>query len=329
MATASELPDWLLVEILSFVPLRDRLRSSRCGSARPRPPVMSPWERAGPSPVFPPQVGPKVLWQLLRQYLGSGLRTLKVRGRLLSVPRAPLLSPALLQELGKRCPNVACLSLLEEDLRKIPFSCLPRSLRCLELQSCELPQAWFPPGNGPSSLPHLEHLVLDQIPAFSDSQLRALPRQGALCSLVLRVTYRVTHQGLRDALPGLSHLRRLELCGCSVPADGALQVIGGFLPRLRELRVTVAGLTARGLASLVGMQALETLGLLGPPPTPDKLSAKDILPFCLLLPNLRVLSLQGMGLGSADEALLREGLAHCMITVGELPLEGWGLRGLS
>uniref|UniRef100_F6T4L2 F-box domain-containing protein n=1 Tax=Monodelphis domestica TaxID=13616 RepID=F6T4L2_MONDO len=30
MATASELPDCLLVEILSFVPLRDRLRSSRC-----------------------------------------------------------------------------------------------------------------------------------------------------------------------------------------------------------------------------------------------------------------------------------------------------------
>ncbi|XP_027713496.1 F-box/LRR-repeat protein 12-like [Vombatus ursinus] len=327
MATASELPDWLLVEILSFVPLRDRLRSSRvCKRWRRLMLDKALWKRLD---LRPYRVGPKVLWQLLRQYLGSGLRTLKVRGRLLSVPRAPLLSPALLQELGKRCPNVACLSLLEEDLRKIPFSCLPRSLRCLELQSCELPQAWFPPGNGPSSLPHLEHLVLDQIPAFSDSQLRALPRQGALCSLVLRVTYRVTHQGLRDALPGLSHLRRLELCGCSVPADGALQVIGGFLPRLRELRVTVAGLTARGLASLVGMQALETLGLLGPPPTPDKLSAKDILPFCLLLPNLRVLSLQGMGLGSADEALLREGLAHCMITVGELPLEGWGLRGLS
>ncbi|XP_068939249.1 F-box/LRR-repeat protein 12 [Petaurus breviceps papuanus] len=326
MATASELPDWLLVEILSFVPLRDRLRSSRvCKRWRSLILDRTLWKRLDLSPY---RVGPKVLWQLLRQYLGSGLRTLKVRGRLLLGPRAPLLSPALLQELGKRCPNLACLSLLEEDLRKIPFSCLPRSIRCLELQSCEVPQAWFPPGNGPSILPHLEHLVLDRIPAFSDLQLRALPRQGALCSLVLRATYRVTPQGLRDALPGLSNLRRLELCGCSMPADGVLQIIGGFLPRLRELRVTVAGLTARGLASLMEMQALEILGLLGPPPTPDKLSAKDILTFCLSLPNLRVLSLQGMGLGSADEAILREGLAHYRITVGELPLEGWGLGGL-
>ncbi|XP_027713515.1 F-box/LRR-repeat protein 12-like [Vombatus ursinus] len=231
-------------------------------------------------------------------------------------PAAPPSGLALTQDAPSRSSSCLTEHPLRHQVsalygrREAEASC--RLLR-VELQSCELPQAWFPPGNGPSSLPHLEHLVLDQIPAFSDSQLRALPRQGALCSLVLRVTYRVTHQGLRDALPGLGHLRRLELCGCSVPADGALPVIGGFLPRLRELRVTVAGLTARGLASLVGMQALETLGLLGPPPTPDKLSAKDILPFCLLLPNLRVLSLQGMGLGSADEALLREGLAHCMI----------------
>ncbi|XP_043843213.1 F-box/LRR-repeat protein 12-like isoform X2 [Dromiciops gliroides] len=320
MATASELPDWLLVEILSFVPVRDRLRSSRvCKRWRRLVLDKTLWKRLDMSPY---RVGPKVLWQLLRQYLGSGLRTLKVRGRLLSGPRAPLLSPALLQELGKRCPHVACLSLLEEDLRKIPFSCLPRSLRCLELQSCELPQAWFPQGNAPSSLPHLEHLVLDRVPAFSDVQLRALPRQGALCSLVLRVTYRVTHQGLRDALPGLSNLRLLELCGCSVSADGALQAMGSFLPRLRELRLTVTGLTAKGLAILVEMQTLEILGLLGPPPTPDELSAKDILTFCLMLPNLRVLSLQGMGLGSADEAILREGLVHCIITVGELPLGG-------
>uniref|UniRef100_A0A4X2M8N0 Uncharacterized protein n=1 Tax=Vombatus ursinus TaxID=29139 RepID=A0A4X2M8N0_VOMUR len=242
-------------------------------------------------------------------------------GHFLQSAPAPSLCLATRSLLVSLCPKSGHPQLP----RAAPEPGLPiTQLLRVELQSCELPQAWFPPGNGPSSLPHLEHLVLDQIPAFSDSQLRALPRQGALCSLVLRVTYRVTHQGLRDALPGLGHLRRLELCGCSVPADGALPVIGGFLPRLRELRVTVAGLTARGLASLVGMQALETLGLLGPPPTPDKLSAKDILPFCLLLPNLRVLSLQGMGLGSADEALLREGLAHCMIQKNTR----FGVRGL-
>ncbi|XP_007488941.2 F-box/LRR-repeat protein 12 [Monodelphis domestica] len=327
MATASELPDCLLVEILSFVPLRDRLRSSRvCKRWRRLVLDKALWKTLDLSPY---RVGPNVLWQLLRQYLGPGLRTFKVRGRLFSEPRASLLSPALLQELGKRCPNMAYLCLLEEDLRKIPFSCLPRSLRCLELQSCELPQTWFPPGNGPSSLPHLEHLILDRVPAFSDMQLQALSRQGALCSLVLRVTYRVTRKGFQDAFPGLSSLQELELCGCSVPADGALQAIGGFLPRLRELRVTVIGLTARGMAILVGMKALEILGLLGPPPSPQELSAKDILTFCLKLPNLRVLSLQGMEMESSDEAILREGLSNCTVTVGDLPLEGWESEGLS
>ncbi|XP_074059417.1 F-box/LRR-repeat protein 12 isoform X2 [Macrotis lagotis] len=323
MATASELPDCLLVEILSFVPVRDRLRSSRvCKRWRRLVLDKTLWKRLDLSPY---RVGPGVLWHLQRHYLGSGLRMLRVRGRLLSVPRGSLLTPALLQELGKCCPHLTCLSLVEEDLRKMPFSCLPPSLRSLELELCEIPQSWFPPGNDPSSLPHLERLVLNRVPAFSDTQLRGLSRLEALSSLVLRITYRVTLRGLLDALPSLGNLQLLELSGCSVPADGVLQCMTGLLPKLREFRVTVAGLTARGLTGLRERQGLEILSLMGPPSDPDELSARDILTSCPILPNLRILKLQGLRLGSADEAILRERLTHCMIIVEDLPLEGWGL----
>lgn len=42
MATLADLPDSVLLEIFSYLPVRDRIRLSRCGLARRRL-----WERAG------------------------------------------------------------------------------------------------------------------------------------------------------------------------------------------------------------------------------------------------------------------------------------------
>uniref|UniRef100_A0A7N4P0G1 F-box domain-containing protein n=2 Tax=Sarcophilus harrisii TaxID=9305 RepID=A0A7N4P0G1_SARHA len=327
MATASELPDCLLVEILSFVPLRDRIRSSRVCKRWQRLVLdKALWKCVDLSPYV---VEPNVLWQLMRQYFGPGVRSFKMRGRLLSGPRGALLTPALLQALGKRCSNLAYLSLIEEDLRKISFSCLPTTLRYLDLQWCELPQTWFSSGDDPGCVPHLEHLVLDRVPAFSDAQLLSLSHFGTLCSLVLRVTYRVTYQGFLNGLPGLSHLQRLELCGCSVPSDLTLQIVGKNMPRLKELRVTVTGLTAQGLGHIKVIKPLELLGLMGPPCTLEDLSVKDILTFCVSMPNLKTLSLQGLRLESKEEAVLKEGLTHCVLTVEPHPLEGEGLESLA
>ncbi|XP_028908315.1 F-box/LRR-repeat protein 12 [Ornithorhynchus anatinus] len=233
-AEAERLPDWLLLEILSFLPLGDRVRSARvCRRWRRLVQDKTLWKNVDLTP-YP--ISPKVLWILLRRYLGPGLQSLKVRGSLPLTPRPGPLSSALLVRLSHRCPRLSSLSLQDQDLRSLPFSCLPRSLRVLELQRCELPANWFSSLGSPAL--QLERLSLDRVPSFSNRQLEAVCQLPGLRVLKLVGTYRITPMGVRGALAGGGgkELEALQLWECALPAEtmkNACQV----LPRLQVLEV--------------------------------------------------------------------------------------------
>uniref|UniRef100_A0A7N8X9F5 Uncharacterized protein n=2 Tax=Mastacembelus armatus TaxID=205130 RepID=A0A7N8X9F5_9TELE len=193
----------------------------------------------------------RILWVLLRQYLGCGLRCLRLRGLLLSARGGTFLSESWLKALGKKCPRLSKLYLLHADLRSLP-SCqiLPPSLQVLELHACELPQGFFNqtlPASpaytqeraeatssvgskaqgwnqkgkmhkSPSGIP-IEKLVLNSVPSFTDQHLQSLTSWERLSRLELRDTFRVTANGLRSCaakngicgVEGLSRLKFLEI----------------------------------------------------------------------------------------------------------------------
>ncbi|KAI5182308.1 F-Box/Lrr-Repeat Protein 12 [Manis pentadactyla] len=293
MATFAEMPDSVLLEVFSYLPVRDRIRMSR---------VCHRWKRLVDDRWLWRHVDltlytmrPKIMWHLLRRYMASRLHSLRMGGYLFLGSQAPQLSPALMRALGQKCPNLQRLCLHVADLSMVPITSLPCTLRTLELHSCEISMAWLVKEQDPTVLPLLECIVLDRVPAFRDEHLQGLTRFRALRSLVLGGTYRVTETGLDAGLQELSYLQRLEVLGCTLSADSTLLAISLHLRGVRKIRLTVRGLSAPGLAILEGMPALESLCLLGPLITPEMPSPAEILSSCLTMPRLRVLELQGLG----------------------------------
>lgn len=190
----------------------------------------------------------RILWFLLRQYLGCGLRCLRLRGLLLSARGGTFLSESWLKALSTKCPRLSKLYLLHADLRSLPsYQLLPTSLQVLELHGCELPREFFNQtpnsparsqeraeatssvgtqtqgihrkGHGSPLGIGITRLVLNNVPSFTDQHLQSLTSWERLSRLELRDTFRVTANGLRNCaakdgacgLEGLSRLKFLEI----------------------------------------------------------------------------------------------------------------------
>uniref|UniRef100_W5K8M9 F-box and leucine rich repeat protein 12 n=1 Tax=Astyanax mexicanus TaxID=7994 RepID=W5K8M9_ASTMX len=198
-------PENILIEILSYLSIRELLRSAR---------VCKRWRQLVKDQRLWRNMTSRVLWVLLRQYLGRGLRYLRLRGLLLSARAGAFLSEPWLQTLSSKCPRLCRLTLLHTDLRGLrSCSLLPHTLQVLELRSCEVPPGFFtqnPPGS-----PDIETLVLDNVPSFTNQHLQSLSSWARLSRLELRELIRVTAAGLRACAPpgpqALARLRHLEM----------------------------------------------------------------------------------------------------------------------
>nr|XP_046261723.1 F-box/LRR-repeat protein 12-like [Scatophagus argus] len=242
-------PENILIDVLSYLSVRELVRAGR---------VCKRWKRLVKDQrlwrlvdlTAWKGVTSRILWLLLRQYLGCGLRCLRLRGLLLSARGGTFLSESWLKALSTKCPRLSKLCLLHADLRGLP-SCqvLPASLQVLELRGCELPREFFnqtPPLPAPSqdraeatssvgaqqqrrnqkgkrlgspSGIGIERLVLNNVPSFTDQHLQSLTSWERLSRLELRDTFRVTANGLRSCaakegirgVEGLSRLKFLEI----------------------------------------------------------------------------------------------------------------------
>ncbi|XP_013875053.1 F-box/LRR-repeat protein 12 [Austrofundulus limnaeus] len=233
-------PENILIDVLSYLNVRELVRAGR---------VCKRWKRLVKDQRLWRNVDltswkgvtSRILWVLLRQFLGCGLRSLRLRGLLLSARGGTFLSEAWLKALSTKCPRLSKLYLLHSDLRSLP-SCraFPPSLRALELCSCELPRDFF--SQSLPAAPHdraeatssasqqrqekrgkrlschsgigIEKLALNNVPSFTDQHLQSLTSWERLSRLELRDTFRVTADGLQscavNAAVGVERLSRLK-----------------------------------------------------------------------------------------------------------------------
>ncbi|CDQ70329.1 unnamed protein product [Oncorhynchus mykiss] len=265
-STLDYFPENILIDILSYLGVRELIRSGRvCKRWRRLVKDQRLWRVVDLTAWK--GVTSRMLWVLLRQYLGTGLRCLRLRGLLLSARGGAFLSESWLKALSSRCPRLRSLSLLHADLRGL-HSCqlLPTTLQVLELRGCELPQGFFtqtPLMPASTSGIAIETMVLDNVPSFTDQHLQSLASWLRLSRLELRNVLRVTAEGLRrsaaqetdSGLNGLSRLKYLE--------------IGHFGRPGAQLQMASLGLG-------VGWLGLEELSLGGKEVGPGLLSASRL-----------------------------------------------------
>ncbi|XP_022067403.1 F-box/LRR-repeat protein 12 [Acanthochromis polyacanthus] len=239
-------PENILIDVLSYLSVRELVRAGRvCKRWRRLVKDQRLWRVVDLTAWK--GVTSRILWVLLRQYLGCGLRCLRLRGLLLSARAGTFLSESWLKALTTKCPRLSKLYLLHADLRSLPnCQILPPSLQVLELRACELPRNFFSQSlpaspaqpqeeaeatssvgaqqqgrnrkkKGPDSPAGIaiERLVLNNVPSFTDQHLQSLTSWEGLRRLELRDTFRVTANGVRscaakDGLCGVEGLSRLK-----------------------------------------------------------------------------------------------------------------------
>ncbi|XP_032066141.1 F-box/LRR-repeat protein 12 [Thamnophis elegans] len=287
LPTLSSLPDSLLLQILVWLPLRDRVGVARvCKRWHRLVRDNSLWRHVDLSSY---RLSSKILWHLLRNYFQGNLQTLKLRGSLHSFRKQEILTSALLQALGKQCPKLHQLSLMEVNLRSFQFSCMPSSLTTLELRRCEIPFIWFQVPDPPCAFPKIQQLSIWNVPAFFNQHLFNIATQGTLKTLILSEAYRITDVGIQEVAPHLKDLQHLALCHCRV-GDSAMHFIGRHVKQLQHLDLRTNSLTDVGLLCLSGLPNLESLCLRDC----SQLSPETILIVCQSLPSLKHLDLSGI-----------------------------------
>uniref|UniRef100_A0A803TWH5 Uncharacterized protein n=1 Tax=Anolis carolinensis TaxID=28377 RepID=A0A803TWH5_ANOCA len=111
------------------------------------------------------------------------------------------------------------------NLRPLPYDFLPSSLTTLELTApaCK-------------DFPRIQHLIIQNVPAFSNQHLFNISRQGTLKTLVLSKTFRVTDVGIQTAAPHLGGLEHLTLLHTQI-GNSAMHFIGRHMKCLRSLHL--------------------------------------------------------------------------------------------
>ncbi|XP_073411781.1 F-box/LRR-repeat protein 12 isoform X2 [Dendrobates tinctorius] len=259
--------------------------------------------------LTPYKLNSKILWHLLRHWLGTSLQTLKIKGLLKSVKKQEFLTPAVLQVLEKRYQSLEYLHLQETNLRSVGYDCLPSTLKTLELSECEVPLIWFKTTGKTKELLKLENLILNKVSSFSNQHLEIVCSQSSLKSLCLSGTYRINDIGVQKAVPYLKELEHLKLNECDI-TDITLHLIGCHLKHLQTLALLdLRYLTDAGLACLSGMKTLEKLWLdycIG-------FSAPSIVTVSGSLPVLTFLSLNGILFESQGIDEIQKSLPHCTV----------------
>ncbi|XP_076462517.1 F-box/LRR-repeat protein 12-like [Babylonia areolata] len=209
------LPDNLLLEILSYLPVKDRCVSGRvCRRWRKIVLDNSLWRHID---LLPYQLEPRRLWKLVKAHASDRLQVLRVRGVLdrKSTEVKPPLTEAMMHHLREACPNLWCFHMEPGNVTNIHTPVLPHSLTHLTLRSCTWRPQWL--ADCRRFLPHLVYLDLSDTVRVDNQDMKDVAALTGLRTLKLDNCYRLgqlPQSGLQGVVKALTQLTYLSLRGC-------------------------------------------------------------------------------------------------------------------
>ncbi|KAK7100168.1 F-box/LRR-repeat protein 12-like [Littorina saxatilis] len=318
MATSTihigRLPDNILLEILSYLPVKDRCISGRvCRRWRKIVADNSLWRHVD---LLPYKLNLHKMWKIIRAHLSECLQTLRIASMYFhSKTRAevkPALSLAMLKDLQERCPSLAWLHLEPGRVTEIPnASLLPSSLTHLTLRKCFWEPHWLK-----GSAEHFSNLVyldLSNTVRVDNHDMKDIGQFTQLRTLKLDNCYRLSEPGLQEIAKTLTSLTSLSLQCCDT-TDLVVHHMARHLTALRDVDLSGSkSLTESCLPSLVeGLTDLEQLSLN---------NCKNITANALM-PLQESTSLRRISLVHVDAPILesdvapwRENMPHCTINI--------------
>ncbi|KAL8558050.1 hypothetical protein ACOMHN_022943 [Nucella lapillus] len=308
----NRLPDNILLDILSYLSVKDRCVSGRvCRRWRKIVSDNSLWRHVD---LLPYEVELRNLWKLVRAHLSDRLQILRVRGVLDPKTREvkPPLSESMMEEVCGRCPKLWWLHMEPGSITNFSSSVLlPSSLTHLTLRRCMWKPRWLEGCH--LHFPQLVYLDLSDTVRVDNHDMEDVAKITNLHKLKLDNCYRLNEQGLQKIAQHLTQLTSLSLRGCD-SSDLVVHHMSRHLTSLEDLDLSGSRLlTESSLAGLVeGLVSLKCLKV----DSCIKLTVNAFSALCCSS-SLRTVSLvlQDPGLSEDSVKPWREKMPLCTIVV--------------
>ncbi|XP_050403790.1 F-box/LRR-repeat protein 12 [Patella vulgata] len=289
MATFNTLPDNIILDILSYLPVKDLCLTGRV-NRRCRRIVRDNtlWRHVDLTPY---RLDMSKMWKVIRAHFSDVLISMKIRG--FSKSAGPKnkkysMSDAMLKDLSERCPNIKILHLYQCNTDNLDCQKLPATLTTLAVRSSVWQPRWFKlDSNKTALLPQLKSLNVSGSARVDNFDIEDLNQWSNLEELMLNECYRVGQNGLTSIAMNLTKLKYLELAGTTITelsmhhisrhlklleklnlsrtaglSDACLDEISSGLTQLRYLNISgCSEITSGGIKSLLLLKHLETLDL--------------------------------------------------------------------
>jgi len=208
----NDLPDALLLHVLSYLPVKERCCSGRvCRRWRNIVADNSLWRHVD---LLSYHLDLNRMWKILRAHFSSCLKTMKIRGfahtGTTRKRKKSSISDSMLKELSNRCPNLTVLHLQDCKTENISVENIPSTVKELSISKSSWKPRW----------------LKDQQKYLTN-----------INSLILTRTVRIDRFDLQD-IAQITELRKLDLSGCYRIKDDDIEVVAKYLVKLEILNLS-------------------------------------------------------------------------------------------
>ncbi|ESP02459.1 hypothetical protein LOTGIDRAFT_84554, partial [Lottia gigantea] len=238
MASFKTLPDNIILEIMSYLPVKDL--SYICSVNRRWRRIVrddSLWRHIDLSPYH---LDLTRMWKVIRAHFSETLLTIKLKGFVKwggPKYKKHTISNAMLDDLAKRCPNIKSILLYECNTDNLECTKLPITLKTLIIQDSIWRPGWFRTGNEVKPHPNLKHLDLSGCSRIDNQDINDFIVWEDLEVLVLNRCYRVSEEGIVTIATHFPKLKQLELSGTML-GELAIHQISRNKSQLEHLNIS-------------------------------------------------------------------------------------------
>ncbi|KAH9499937.1 F-box/LRR-repeat protein 12 [Bulinus truncatus] len=255
------LPENILLEILSYLPVKDRCIAGRvCKQWRRIVKDNSLWRHVN---LLEYRLDLLKMWKVLRAHFSPCLLTIRIRGYAHSEGKKKnkaSLSDAMLNELSIRCPNLYLLELHDCNTDNLSFENLPKTLISLLVTKSSWQPRWLKDQH--LHLEKLESLDLNKSIRVDNFDLEDIAKFNNLKHLSLQDCYRIKGFNFEIIAKNLTKLETLNVSGTLID-QLAIHHIARHMKQLKELYIARCSAINDSCLSLVasGLPGLRTLDI--------------------------------------------------------------------